>query len=340
MTFSMDSAMNEMADRIAADQAKWMDVADAAREMAATNQEKQQGLRVHTYEPNSLSYSRRRTLKGCPRRFFIEHILGLERKGGVDSQGLRMGAAHAVGLELQDPEAVLKVAYQPLIEAATDQYMVDALMEEALVTEAYVDIYLVLYEHDNLLEPEWEWNHGTIGDTKWIDRGASDGVLSISGRNWMKEDKLLSQWGDAKDKALDMDEQVTAEIRAAKLAGLDPVGVKYRVTKKASIRRRTKRDPETIDEFLERLRDKLIKDRADHFMEFSLTRTDEEIKEFEEELLFAAEWLDWMLAREADGLPSFPRQPATCSYLGGCAHPELCRGLPDAEALYVKKQGA
>lgn len=297
-------------------------------------------VRVHTYEPNSLSYSRRRVLKGCPRRFFIEYVLGLEKKRGEDSQGLRMGAAHAIGLELQDPDAVFKVAYMPLIEKASDQHTIDRLIEESRVTEVYVDAYLEIYKNDVVIEPEWEWDHGPIGDTKWIDRGASDGLLEIAGRNWMKEDKLLSQWGDAKDRALDMDEQVTAELRAGRLAGLNPVGVKYRVTKKAQIKRRTVRNPETVDEFIERLRDKVIKDRHDHFMEFSLTRTEAEIQEFEEELLFTAEWLDWMMERHEKGLPSFPRQPATCSYLGGCAHPEMCCQLPDAIALYTKKQGA
>lgn len=308
-----------------------------------TNQleEKQEpGPRVHVFEPNSFSYSRRRVLKSCPRRFFIEYILGLEKPGAFDSAGLRMGSAHAIGLEMKDPEAVFELGYKPLIEAASSQHIVDELLQEAAVTEVYVDAYLEIYKNDNVIVPEWEWDHGTIGDTKWIDRGASDGLLLISDKNWMKEDKLLSQWGDSKDRALDMDEQVTAEIRAAKMAGLEPVGVKYRVTKKAGIKRRMVRDPETLDEFLERLRTKIIKDRADHFMEFSLTRTAAEIEEFEEELLFAAEWLDWMIQRHEQGLPSFPRQPATCSYMGGCSHPEMCCQMPDAISLYTKKQGA
>lgn len=287
-------------------------------------------------DPHSLHTSRRETLQRCPRKFFIEYVLGLERID-EDKPGLRMGDAHAKALEMADPNAVM-IPYQPLIEACTDEYKVKALIEEAKIVRVYATVYLEIYPAASEREVIWDL---PIPGTEYRNCGTMDFVekhpsgIGVFGG----EDKLKAQWTGNDEKALDLDDQATGEIYGMIGAGYSPVlGLKYRVTKKSGIRQRMKRMPETFDEFLERLEDKVRDERSDHFMEYTITRTSEELKEFEEELQFTADYIDWMVAREAANKPTFPKSPKTCSYIGGCQHPEICGRYPDWKSLYRRRE--
>ena len=287
-------------------------------------------------DPEALHTSRRETLQRCPRRFYIEYILGLERVS-EDKKGLRMGDAHAKALEMSDPGAVM-IPYQPLIEAATDEYRAKSLVEEARMVKVYASLYLEFYPAAKQREIIWDLpipgsHYRNCGTIDFIE-DCPTGVGIYGG-----EDKLKAQWTDNDDRALDLDDQVTGEIYGLIGSGYSPVkGLRYRVTKKPAIKQRMSRNPETFDEFLERLEEKLRDQKSDYFIERTLTRTMAELKEFEEELLFTAEYIDWMREREADGKPTFIKSPKTCSYMGGCAHPEICGRYPDWQVLYRRRE--
>lgn len=284
-------------------------------------------------DPHALHTSRRETLQRCPRRFYIEYVLGLERIR-ENPQGMRMGNGHAVGLEHRDPNAVLNVAYLPLIEAASDERSIEELGKEARIVSLYVQLYLEIYPEVTTREIIWDL---PIPGSSYRNCGTMDFQVELGGRLYGGEDKMYSQWSDQKEQDLDLDDQVTGEIYSMVAQGLEPAGLKYRVTKKASIRQRMVRNPETFDEYLERLEDKLRTDISDHFLEFTLTRTSSELREFEEELVFAGDYIDWMLEREADGKPTFPKSPKTCGYMGGCAHHAACMRYPNWQVGYRKK---
>lgn len=296
------------------------------------------GFQAHDYhsDPLSWNHSRRQVLQSCPRRHLIEYGLGLEPIAARKSSGLNMGAAHAEILRDFDLKAGWRKIYEPLVQDATSQWEVDDLICESRTVEVYAEAYIHHY-CDNTFAREVEWSFDIPGSDK-KDRGAADAIIVQGEDILVVEDKLLAQWSESNILALPLDQQVTGVIRAMRKLGHDVKGCLYRVTKKASIKRRMVKQPETIDEFIERLKDRVSSAPEEFLFQTLCLRTDEQIQEFEDEIYHAAEYLSWLEQQEKLGKPSFPRQPSTCGYMGsGCRHKALCEGRPGAQFDYRKK---
>lgn len=288
-------------------------------------------------DPESLHTSRRDTLNRCPRSFYIEYVLGLERIND-NKQGLRMGDAFAHALELYDTDAIGKV-YEKYIVEATEEHTLKALIEEAKVVRVYARLYMETYKQAKEREVMWQL---PIPGTHFMNCGTAD-FLDVDERGWVfgGEDKLKAQWSDNDAKALMLDDQVTGEIYGLIGLGYSPVmGIKYRVTKKRAIKPDYRKGKDkNFAAYLERLESLLRDDMSKVFIDSVETRTHDELKEFEEELLYTAEYIEWMIAREAAGKPTFIKTPKTCGFNGsGCKHPEVCGRYPTWNTLYRRRE--
>lgn len=293
-------------------------------------------------DPTALHTTRRDILKRCPRRFMIEYVQGLNKK--ESSEPLRMGSAFAFALEHSDPEFAHKYYNDEYILKSKSDFDVDIFSREASITEVYVELYLSRYPEKVEREVMWQFPIDAPSHLGWSDAGTMDFVQRAERGIFAGEDKLKGQWTENDLRALDVDDQVTGEIFALKRLrpNENVLGLKYRVTKKAQISQRTKKLPETFPDFLKRLREKLVAEMDDRFMEFTLTRTNEELQEFEDELRYTVDYVEWNLNRYKNDLPSFIKQPKNCAFNGGCAHPLICcsGGDLDTELLrgfYEKK---
>lgn len=296
-------------------------------------------------DPTALHTTRRDVLKRCPRRFMIEYVLGFDKK--ETSEPLRMGSAFAFALEHGSADQVYKYYNDEHILKSKAAYDIEIFEREAAITEVYADLYLQKYPETVEREVMWQFPIDAPTSLGWSDAGTMDFVQRAERGIFAGEDKLKGQWTENDLRALDVDDQVTGEIFALKRLrpNENVLGLKYRVTKKAQISQRTKKQPETFPDFLKRLREKLEDESEDRFMEFTLTRTPEELQEFADELAYTAEYIEWNLGRYRDDKPAFAKQPKNCAFNGGCAHPLICcsGGNIDAELLrgfYTKKDAA
>lgn len=291
-------------------------------------------------DPLALHTTRRDMLKRCPRRFMIEYVLGLTRESSTEP--MRMGSAFAFALEHNDPFFARKYYDDEYIKNSKSSFDADLFAREAEIVSVYAELYLNKWPE--LVAREVAWKFPLDPYTGWSNAGTMDFVLETDRGIFAGEDKLKGQWTENDFNSLDVDDQVTGEIYALKkLRPNDRViGLKYRVTKKSQISQRLKRNPESFPEFLNRLREKLLEEKDDRFMEFTLTRTDAELKEFEDELFYTIDYIKWNIDRYKKNEPAFVKQPKTCAFNGGCAHPMICcsGGSLDQELLssfYSKK---
>lgn len=148
------------------------------------------------------------------------------------------------------------------------------------------------------------------------------------------ENKCLSKafWRRADEQRLHIDLQVTAYFCAAREAGVPLDRMLYRTTFKPGIDRRMSRNPETIDQYLERLAAD-IRERPDYYeAEYELYRSEQDMDEF----LAEVDEIDSEIKRSRKR-GAWARSTERCADYGGCPFLSLCRGVPDAiEAYNVK----
>lgn len=286
------------------------------------------------------SHSTRAVFKACKRKAMFEGELRLEPK--VQGAGRRMGKAFAKALELGVP-GVVDELYGIVrgftatgvvgMENAPQESVNDVLLEAGkvrLLAAGYLDHYR---HHDTApgrtLTPEVRFDSDVVG-TGFLDAVIED---SAGGRIGI-ETKLLSKgfWRGSDEKRLGLDDQITAYHFGMREAGTPLDKLLYRVIFKPGIDRRTKRQPETVDEYLTRLADDIAAEPAKYFVQYDLYRSDDQLDEF------AAEVDDVRREYErAKKRGAWPRSTERCSDYGGCGFLDLCRGVPGAmDALRVK----
>lgn len=271
-------------------------------------------------ELESLSYSRRKTIRACPKRFYLEYLLNLEPK--EKPIGMALGSAFSDCIEHADPKQ-------------TNNHM-HLTAEQRAVVHIMAKLYLSKYPKAEQRELGFYW---PIEGTGYSNNGRIDG---LDADDWIVEDKFLKSLFGAKVLALSLDDQITAMLYAARRLHQEnperypyPKGCKYRATLRPRDRR-TKRNPETPEQYVRWV----IEDtaaRPEHYLrEFRETRSDAQLDRFEEELVEAAEYLDWLKARN-----KYPMDPDSCEKYGGCPFIGICNGSIQMDQIlqhYNKKE--
>ena len=269
----------------------------------------------------SLSYSRRSQLKNCPRSFYYKYLMGIEPK--ILPKPLRMGSAYSNALELADPSEVSKY-YMDLPLHMTEELFTEMTIVLALAT-SYINIYNI--NNKESYTREVEFGPYQIGNTNYSENGRWDGLDDTTPNAVLiLENKLKSQFSSADVKALALDEQCTAYISAARTMYEVPASnilLTYRVTKKPAHRRGKK---ETEVEFRNRVIGIINEDPTRWHEEHKVTRTDEQLNWYQEELLHAAEYMTWLENK------SYPRYTHSCGNYGGCEFLPICVATTSSEA--------
>ncbi len=288
------------------------------------------------YEPNALSHSRLKVLQACPRRFYIEYEKGMERIGDAN-QNMRMGAAFAKALQFNDPKIAFTEIYQHLIADATNPSRIDDLQIESATVEYYATKYIEIYGECDLREVEYsvplENGHSF--------RGAVDGFClpAWGDKAYGVEDKLFGRWTEDKENNLPLDPQITSEIYGLRSLGHDVTEIRYRVNLKPRIVRKKGRGkmavPETVTEYVSRFIELIEESPEEYFFERVQSRSQEDLEKWHANVIAWTETLD--SHRE---LGKWPTAVTTCDvYKNGCAHREICNGIPSAMSMYQKKEG-
>lgn len=303
------------------------------------------------------SHSARVMFDACSRKFMFARELRLELPSS--SAGRRMGKAFALALEHADQDKVDEsygIEWDVVLDDANrdfhvpriagfegdvPQETIDAVLLEAGKARVMAAAYLERYAGDvtlGELEREVRFVSPVVGE------GVLDGILTQYGFGMDQvrrvesrvgiEDKLLNRnfWRRSDEERLHIDNQVTAYFYAMREAGTPLDRMLYRVTLKPSIDRRMSRNPETIDEYLDRLSGDIRERPEFYFNEYELYRSDEQLDEFAEEVREIDLEINRSRRRKA-----WRRSTERCSDYGGCEFLALCRGVPGAIEAFVQK---
>ena len=269
-----------------------------------------------------LSSSKISTWDACKRKFYWTYEEGIEAKGDRTPQVMGRGWSHV----LEHGADSLDAFYAPYVEAATTMKDVDDIAHQQAVIRVLHDAYRL--KHPVMEQREVAFN---IEEDGFSTHGYMDGILG----NVIVEDKLLNGmfFGDAAVRALALDLQTTHYIWAAKRhMGIDVSHLEYRVTIKPGIRRRTTRDPETANQFIDRLRSDVAA-RPDHyFRHYHLFRSDEELDDHFLELQETANTIEYTRSNQW-----WKKSRGQCGQYGGCQFLPLCSSEEDAISLYQER---
>lgn len=147
--------------------------------------------------------------------------------------------------------------------------------------------------------------------------GRMDGLVKKDGRWWVREMKTTSLNHRQFKERMEVSEQASLYVWAAKKIGFDVCGVVYDGLHKPALR---KTQRETADEFASRIK-KDYRDRPDvYFQREYVYRTDAAIKQFETDLMDMVR--DLMVKKEHGG---WYRNTNSClSFAGECSYKKIC----------------
>lgn len=278
-----------------------------------------------------LSYSSRRSLKTCPRKFWLQKHKGLESK--TKSLGLLQGSYFSDKLEQHYDIQGSRLEASELektIEAATSKSAYDTLIIGKGIADMMFDRYIERYEEPGELHREIELCT-PIPTSELTDDGYVDG-LSVDG-SYFVEDKLLNgrYWTAANEEALALNAQVSGYFYGLHEAGYDVRECRYRVQLKPSIYKRTGED---ATEYLKRVEEKIDEKPDNYFREYILTRDEESLDDYVRDMVFYTGLYERM---NRDGF--FPKNDNACADYGGCEFLPLCTGKVNAmENLQIRKK--
>lgn len=244
-----------------------------------------------------LTATRLATLRRCPRQHYYRYELGLSRVRTTDA--LRIGSAFHRGLDLynngRDPAEMLEdVATQyAVIPEWADPFVWQI---ECEVVRQLLTGYLWRYKNDDaelrcseqvfdvpLVNPATE-----AASRSFTLAGKIDAVVKLAdGRLAVREYKTAGE-DIGPDSAywlrLRCDPQIAQYVLAARTIGYDVATVLYDVTRKPTIRPRSKSQPETAVQYGERL----LKDIGDrpgyYYQRREVPQLEDELTVFQEEL--------------------------------------------------------
>lgn len=237
------------------------------------------------------------TMRTCPRKYYLRYQLawGTERT----ATPLRFGSAYHAGLEAYNKTGDEALAVTAAIVSYTntpDWAEPDQWIEEAIDVEELVRGHIWRYGQDTARPVEAErvfvmpiTNPETGRASKTFElRGKMDLISELEAMRL-----ALNEYKTADDDIADgsdywprirFDQQISIYVIAARHIGYDVQTVLYDVARKPRIGRRTKRQPETLDEYQERLRND-IRERPDfYFNRKEVARLESDLAEIRWEL--------------------------------------------------------
>lgn len=271
-----------------------------------------------------LSPSGASTLIDCQRKFWWTYKHGLGRDERTEP--LAMGGGLAAALEFSDLDKGLAEYHErrPIADGWTDPEADERAIwiAEATIREAYAG-YLQRYPEENLVR-EVTYLIALPGQSRVI-QARVDGCRY---GEFLVEDKLRSassMRADALENEVRQGRQLTAEVYAHWKATGELLPVKFRVTKKIDPRKvKPTRDRIITKDFVEAaIAEHFASDGV--FNEFDVTRTEQQLLDFETEFAGLVASADALLASDT---PSGARNEKACNAYGRvCPALSACQGF-------------
>jgi len=248
---------------------------------------------------------------------------------------LNIGTAVHRGIEtwsIEEGLNALKFGFPASTEEANEQDITRGTVD------AMLNGYFARFEPFEEHKPELEFSlalrfptkRGMRSSNKIRICGKIDDLVVINGELWIVEYKTASQIDKSYFDRLYLDSQITLYMMAAKRLGYKPVGVIYRVIRKPQIKQRQN---ETVDAYIDRLKQDYLARPDFYFFETKLYRTDSDIDQFEIDL-----WNEIKIANTSAAVGNFFRHSHACSNYGTCPYFPLCTGEAGAEMLFEHKE--
>jgi hypothetical protein len=279
-----------------------------------------------------LSASAVSTLLACPQKYGFSYEDKIEP---VDKPSpLTMGGAFQRAIELNDPEAGFEDVMNARVTREQEDY--DKLLIDATVVRAAATLYLATYEPAGDSTKEFEYrvrlrNPFTGRYSNTFDLlGFADEFGEEDGGAVLIENKLVGQISSLSVRRLPLDRQIALACYGIwRATGREVKKVRYRFTRKPSIRQKKDESPNS---FIARL-EADYQARPDFYLQEEVWyRSTEDLARIEAELWEWAEQVRALRKREL-----WPRNTSHCHDYGGCSFLPICLGDSDAGALYQEK---
>lgn len=275
-----------------------------------------------------ITNSARATMMDCPMKYKLRYEDCLVLR--FEKPALSLGSAFHLGRQTRNIQDAID--YLSNIYPST-QEEIDELETNKVIVRAMLTGYFALYgmEQDKV-EYEVKFsvpiiNPKTGAKSKtFLLEGSIDAIDHNNGC-WLQEDKTASQISRPQIDKLSLDNQITNYIYGGQRAyGLKFTGVKYRYSRKPSIKQR---QSETLEQYLTRLEQDYLDRPEFYFVEEKVFRSQDDLATFERELWFFTQML---LKCRREGL--WYKNPSHCLDYGSCSYMPLCCNKPGAMDLY------
>ena len=280
------------------------------------------------YPPRSnvLTNSAMGRMRACERKYYLRNVAGLVPRGR--SESLIRGSAFHEGIDQQDAEVAARYLRQSAAIRMPDGFIDEKQEEKAIIVEVMVKVAL----------DKW----GNWPDRREVPfrlpvvspKGCPSRSYDMAGvlDGWPSDDPL-SFWydkaGEWKTTArLNSDYILGLKTRSQPMAycwassmilGRKIRTVVYRIAQTPGIRRRTKKQPETLAEFRSRLIQYYL-DKPELLYEEHMTFTDTQIADWQSQM--------WEVSRRANDIRQGKRFPimndASCVSRWRCEYLDLC----------------
>lgn len=278
--------------------------------------------------PNLLTNSSLGSMRTCERKYYLRYIAGL--RSSFRSSALAIGSAFHRGIELQTPLAAAHTIRETANPAFPDTFVNESLEEKCVVVEAMVGAALSKWTSWPAAREE-VFRVPLRAPSGWVSRshdlaGVVDGWPDDDPASFwysrIGEWKTTARLSDDYLLALQTKSQVSAYCFVASILLDRPIrSMVFRIVQKPTIRRRTKRSPESIEEYRTRLLQYYI-ERPELLMEIEILRTDEQLRDWAAEA--------WETSkrdrgfRKGSALPIMNDQSCAAIGRGRCTYLDLC----------------
>jgi hypothetical protein len=272
-------------------------------------------------ERGYVSHSSIQLFLSCEEAWANRYLYGIDDP--ASSRGRDEGTAWSTVLEhgpttRLDPQGqVCYDAGHPLykaLESFTNTYTKEYLDNLVDICNVYIEVYRELYKEGEETQREVEFIlpiSSTLDAKGYLDALDSFGII---------EDKFLLGNFIYKDipKYMTVSSQQTMYLWAAREMGW-PRSLSHRITVKPTINRRLVQNPETRDQYRERLEGVLRADTAKYFRSYDVERTDQQLDNWHELMTNVIRRMH-VVAAEQKPIPNHGH----CTQYGGCVWMDRC----------------
>ena len=276
-------------------------------------------------------------MRSCERKYYLRNVVGL--KARYRSERMDLGSAFHAGIEHQDPKAASAYLRKTALVQMPEGFADEKLEERCIVAEAMVTA--ALKKWDNWPERrEVPFRLPIFSPKGYPSRnydmaGVIDGWPSdIPGNFWYDK---CGEWKTTG--RLNSDYILGLQTRSqpqgychssSKILGRPIRTMVYRIAQKPTIGRRTKRNPETLEQFAIRLAS-YYDERPDLLYEEHVTFTDEQLEDWRIQM--------WEVSRRANDIRTERRFPImndqSCVTFWRCEYLDLCARSVTEDAFDV-----